>query len=232
MIIWTAFLIGFLGSFHCAGMCGPIAISLPHKNQSPFNTFINGLLYNLGRIATYTFLGVIIGIIGKGFFLAGMQRWISMGLGILLLIIAIFSINVETKIVKLKLVNDFNQWLSRSLGKLLKTGTKASLVGIGVLNGFLPCGLVYMAIAGAVSNSSILDSIEYMVFFGLGTMPMMLGLSVSGRLIPVKLKNLIRKAYPVFLILFAILFILRGLNFDVPLEIQLWHDAENMQYCH
>jgi len=232
MLIWTAFLIGFLGSFHCAGMCGPIAISIPHQDKNPLNILLNGLSYNIGRIMTYTFLGLVIGLIGKGFFLAGAQRWISMGLGILLLIIALFSINVETKIVKIKFVNDFNQWLSHNLGFLLRSKSRWSIIGIGILNGFLPCGLVYMAIAGALSHSDIWHSVQYMVFFGLGTMPMMLGLSVSGRLIPVKIKNLIRKAYPIFLILFAILFIMRGLNFDVPLEIQLWHDAENMNYCH
>ena len=180
---------------------------------------------------TYSFLGLIIGIVGQGFFMAGAQRWISIGIGVFLLTIALFSINVEAKIVQFSWVARFNQMISTNLGRLLGDNSIFGMIKLGVLNGLLPCGLVYMAIAGALSQSSFLGGMQYMLFFGMGTLPLMLGLSISGRLIPGTIKKRIKKAYPIFLVLFAILFLLRGINFDVPLEMYLWQTAENMEYC-
>ena len=94
MILWSAFLVGIVGSMHCVGMCGPIALALPYQSSTKLGQVANILLYNFGRILTYAALGILIGFFGKTFAIAGMQVYVSIGLGILLLLIAIFTINV------------------------------------------------------------------------------------------------------------------------------------------
>ncbi|MCK5087912.1 MAG: sulfite exporter TauE/SafE family protein, partial [Melioribacteraceae bacterium] len=81
MEIWAGFVIGFLGSFHCVGMCGPIALALPIGNVSNFQLVIGRILYNLGRVVTYAFFGAMFGLFGKGIAIAGLQSYVSILLG-------------------------------------------------------------------------------------------------------------------------------------------------------
>ena len=208
-------MVGLIGSVHCVGMCGPIAMALPYGKQSEFTKFKNILLYNFGRIFTYSLMGAVIGLVGKGFFVAGVQSEFSIIIGILLLIVAIFSIDVETKVIAIPFVDRLMVKLQQNLSRLLKKHTGNSLFMVGVLNGFLPCGLVYFAIVGAVSTGQLVNGILYMAFFGLGTLPMMLSISFAGSYVSVKFRNTLKKIYPVFLIGFAVLFILRGFNIEL-----------------
>jgi sulfite exporter TauE/SafE len=228
MLYWTAFTIGLLGSTHCIGMCGPIAISLPYRSWSFFRKTIDILLYNLGRVFTYSLMGFIMGLLGRGLYLSGMQKNVSVVLGIVMLVVAIFSINLESKMVKLGPIKRINDWVKRALADLMKNPHSGSLFFVGILNGFLPCGLVYMALAGAISHATVSHSVLYMAVFGLGTIPMMAGIAALGHLMSMKLKKVLRKLVPVFIILFGLMFIMRGLNFDLPLDVQLWDDIR----CH
>ena len=231
-MLWTAFTIGLFGSLHCVGMCGPIAIALPYKKENKLVMIASGLLYNLGRVTTYSLLGFFIGIIGKGVFLAGYQQTLSIGLGIMMLIIAIFSIPVESKITSLSFIKNPYIKLKTLLGKFLTQTSWKSLYITGILNGFLPCGLVYLAIIGAVSMASVEHGVAYMALFGLGTIPLMLLVSIAGSMASIRFRNIIKKLYPVFMVLFASLLIARGLNFEVPRTFNFWETAQEVPECH
>jgi sulfite exporter TauE/SafE len=232
MILWTAFSIGLVGSLHCIGMCGPIALALPYQQGSRLHALGRVLLYNTGRVLTYTALGTVIGLAGRGLFLAGVQSWMSIALGALFLIAALFSINLESRVVRLPGVHQLNTWVQSSLGRLLRRQDSASLLGIGALNGLLPCGLVYMAVAGAVTSGSAAQGAAFMALFGLGTVPMMAAVAMAGQFISLRWRNRVRKLLPVFLITFAFFFIARGLNFTVPADIRFWETMQDQPMCH
>lgn len=218
MEFWTAFLIGFIGSFHCIGMCGPIALSLPYQDVTKWRTITNTLVYNLGRIVTYSFIGLLFGVLGKGIALAGLQQWFSIGLGILMLLAAFSAFNIERQLIKIPFLDILFRKVQSNLGKLLnrKNKRKQTFFTVGILNGFLPCGLVYLAVIGAIGTGSVLGGSLYMTLFGLGTIPLMLTLALVGNLISLNIRKQIQKAIPIMLFTFAILFILRGLNLDIP----------------
>ena len=232
MALWTAFMMGLVGSLHCVGMCGPIALSLPYQGKHRLLAAGNVLLYNTGRIVTYSLLGVTIGLFGRGFFLAGFQSYVSIILGVFLLLVALFSINVESQILKIRGFQSLNAWVQKQLGRLLRKGGPDKLFFIGLLNGLLPCGLVYMGIVGAVTSGTIIDSTLYMASFGLGTLPLMMATALAGQFIKLEWRVRMRKLIPLFLIAFALLFIFRGLNFDVPTEFRFWEDMQNVPMCH
>jgi sulfite exporter TauE/SafE len=213
MELWPAFLIGFIGSAHCAGMCGPLALALPGTGNTR-STFIAGrAAYNLGRIATYGLLGAFFGLLGHGFAVAGLQRWVSLVAGAAILIAVATSRNdfalgaSATRVVG---------WLKAGLGKLFRQRTFGALFAIGVLNGFLPCGLVYAACAGAVTTGNIAAGMLYMITFGLGTVPMMLALSFAGQKIQLPLRFRLQKLIPFSLVLVGVLLLLRGMGLGIP----------------
>jgi sulfite exporter TauE/SafE len=232
MVIWTAFTMGLVGSLHCIGMCGPIALALPFRGNSRWLALGQVLIYNAGRVLTYTVLGSIIGLAGRGLFLAGMQTWLSIGLGFLFLILALFAINLERHVVRLPGIRHLHGWVQLQLGALLRSQGFLSLLGIGMLNGLLPCGLVYMAVAGAVTAGTVYDGAAFMAMFGLGTIPMMAALALLGQFIPVSWRNQVRKLLPMFLVIFALFFIARGLNFRVPADIRFWETMQETPMCH
>lgn len=232
MYLWTAFTIGLIGSLHCVGMCGPIALAMPYQAGNKWTTGLNILQYHLGRTLTYALLGGLIGLLGKGLFLAGLQKAFSIGAGVLLLVAAIYSIRAANNLIAIPLVNNLFFKLKLTLGRLLRERKASSLVLIGMLNGLLPCGLVYLAIVGAVSTGAVLSGMGYMALFGLGTVPLLLAASFAGTFASIRLRNTLRKLVPVFLVAFALLLILRGLNFDVPVNFSFWEATENQPMCH
>jgi uncharacterized protein len=232
MLIWSAFLIGMAGSLHCVGMCGPIAMALPQQGAYRWAMVGKLLLYHLGRITTYAGLGMLIGFLGQGLVLAGLQMYVSVLLGVLLLVVALLSINVETMIHRWAPVRQFQQWVRRSMGQLLNARSNSALLGLGMLNGLLPCGLVYMAVVGAVATGNVFQGAAYMALFGAGTIPLMLLTSVAGQFIDVRWRNQLRRLTPIFLIAFALLFISRGLQFELPTDIRFWEAAQDVPMCH
>jgi uncharacterized protein len=215
MEILTAFLIGFAGSIHCIGMCGPIAASLPFpSSQGSF--YLGRFLYNVGRIITYAFMGLILGAVGKGIALAGFQQALSIFLGVAILIIVLTPLRLKNYLTGYHYVNKFISPLKSSIGKLFKKNSSSSLFSIGILNGFLPCGLVYLALAGAAASGSPINGMLFMSFFGLGTAPALFSLSIFGKFMGIKWRDRLRKSIPVFAIILAIIFILRGMNLGIP----------------
>ncbi len=215
MILLQAFLLGLLGSLHCAGMCGPIALALPVKQTSWGTRLASSLLYNSGRVLTYSLLGFFLGLLGMGLFLWGVQRWVSMALGIIMILSVLLPLFLSRMRMKTGL-----QWMTpaykKVFGGLFSRTTYLSVFIIGLLNGLLPCGLVYIALAGAVVSSGPYEGALYMFLFGLGTIPVLLAVTVAGNIIGLKFRNMAKKIIPYFIILIGVLFILRGLNLGIP----------------
>ncbi|MCF6269481.1 MAG: sulfite exporter TauE/SafE family protein [Melioribacteraceae bacterium] len=216
MEIWTGFLIGFLGSFHCVGMCGPIALALPIGKQSNLQLIIGRLLYNFGRTFTYALFGAAFGLFGKGIQIAGMQKWASIILGLSILIYFLIPAKFKGKLSVTKPYQIVNNFVKKGFSKLTKNGSPSSLFVFGIVNGFLPCGFVYVALAGALTTGGALSGTLYMALFGLGTIPIMFAATLVGKFLSANLKQKINKLIPVFAIVLAIIFILRGLGLGIP----------------
>ncbi len=215
MELISALTIGLIGSFHCIGMCGPIAIALPLKNNSWFTKFFSAALYNLGRSVTYGAMGAIFGLLGKGFQLIGVQQWVSIAMGIIMILSVFFPLIFRKHINADGFVAKWVGKLKSSFKKLFSIRSYMSLWVIGLLNGLLPCGLVYMALAGAIVSGNTIHGAVYMIVFGLGTLPIMLSVSLIGNIVSLKFRNKIRKIIPIFIVIIGILFILRGMNLGI-----------------
>lgn len=215
-VILAAFTMGLLGSFHCVGMCGPLALSLPLNSNSNWAKFSGALLYNSGRIITYSVFGLLFGIIGKSFSFFGFQQWLSIIVGVLILYFVMLPEKTEG-IARKSFVTVFFERIRTSLGRQFSKKNNASLFSIGLLNGLLPCGLVYMAAAGAVATGDVLSSVTFMAFFGLGTLPIMWSVAFLGNYIGIGTRQKIRRAYPYMMMLMGFLLILRGMGLGIPL---------------
>jgi uncharacterized protein len=214
--ILSAFAIGLFGSLHCIGMCGPIAIALPVPNTSNASFLTGRLLYNIGRVLTYSFLGAIFGLLGSRFVVAGFQQGISIILGIIILIVVLMPSRYKVKVTQHPIILKISSPLKESIGVLFKKGTFSSMFLIGILNGFLPCGLVYVALAGAIASGDAVSGAAVMVLFGLGTIPAMFAATVFGKFINLGLRRKLNKLIPYFAIVLAIIFILRGMALGIP----------------
>jgi len=212
MDYFTAFILGLVGSLHCAGMCGPLALALPTTGTSVRSLVVGRVAYNAGRIVTYCVLGLIFGLVGRSLVLAGIQRWVSIALGLLLLV-GLFS---SRRLALWRPVTHLVERLKFGMSFFLRRRSTASLAVLGLLNGLLPCGLVYVAGAGATAMNGMLAGAQYMAAFGIGTVPLMLAIGLSGRLMPLPLRVQLRKAIPVSVFLLATLLILRGMSLGIP----------------
>lgn len=212
MQLWTAFLLGFVGSAHCAGMCGPLALALPHWGRGRGSFLLGRLLYNFGRIVTYALMGAVFGLLGQGVALAGLQRWVSLGLGALILVGVFVSPRFANKIPITRGVN----WLKATLGALFQRRAMPAMFGIGLLNGLLPCGLVYVACAAATATGDVLSGMRYMIAFGAGTLPLLLAISLLGTKLQFVLRFKLQRLIPVSLALVGVLLLLRGMALGIP----------------
>lgn len=209
----TAFVTGLAGSFHCAGMCGPIAFALPVNPESgTLYRLYTRFLYNAGRIITYALLGAIIGAMGFGLQLAGMQQSISMLSGVLILVFLVFRLWKPGA----GIFSGFNFSGFKFVPRLFSNASAGSLFVIGLLNGLLPCGFVYVALAGSVATQSVWGGAVFMVLFGLGTFPMMYGVSLAGQFLSLGIRKKMNSLTPVITLVIALVFIVRGLNLGIP----------------
>ncbi len=213
-LLYAALVFGLLTGFHCIGMCGPIAISLPLHNLSWLDKTLGGLTYNFGRVVTYSVLGALFGILGQGFAMAGFQQWLSIIVGALMILSALFPLFLDKIIAKSPLYSIVDS-IKAKLGLLFGKQSYKALFLIGLLNGLLPCGPVYVAIGLSLAAGSLLNGALYMAVFGLGTIPIMLSLSLAGNLFTGNLKRKIRKVVPFFVILLGIWFIFKGLGLGI-----------------
>lgn len=211
-MLWTAFLLGLAGSLHCAGMCGPLALALPATGPGRAGFLAGRLAYNAGRVATYILLGAVFGLVGRSLALVGIQRWVSLTAGALMLAALLFSTRFGTVG---PLVNGVGR-LKGLLGPLLRRRSIPSVGLLGLLNGLLPCGLVYAAGAAAATVGTVPGGMAYMGLFGLGTVPLMLALGLGAGAFPVALRLRLQRLVPVTLGIVGSLLVLRGLALGIP----------------
>lgn len=224
--------LGAISSFHCVGMCGPIAFALPVQQLSKWRASLAMFSYHLGRIITYSALGAVFGTLGRQVYLAGFQRWFSIVLGIALLLMMWQYIGTRSKI-QFGLLNRLQLKVQNWIGMLLKDQRPQAFLLLGIANGLLPCGMVYLAIAGAVSTSHLTDAIAFMTAFGLGTFPAMMALSLFGIVASISVRNRIRQLTPLVIGIMGLLLILRGLNLGIPFISPVLESArEAAVSCH
>ncbi|WP_200976981.1 sulfite exporter TauE/SafE family protein [Echinicola sp. 20G] len=211
-MIWTAFLLGFLGSFHCLGMCGPIAMAVAAADQKQYWT--RKLFYNLGRTLTYSLLGLLVGTMGWGLELAGVQQWTSIGLGVLIILFALLYRKGEQAIVQVGLYK-FVGSIKASLSYWLRKGGTVAFFMTGLINGLLPCGMVYIALLASLALSSPFEGALYMFAFGMGTVPLLFILMLGGQLFSPSKRQRLFKLMPYFAVFIGVLFIVRGLGLGI-----------------
>lgn len=209
-MIWIAFTMGLLGSLHCLGMCGPIALAIPVADPTPSKRILAVITYNIGRILVYSMFGLLAGMIGQNIALAGYQQVLSVVAGVLILLFLFTPLS--KKIVSIQAFGMFKSMF----GNLVKKKTPWSIFLLGVINGFLPCGMVYMALAGSVTTGDVLGGALFMAAFGAGTFPMMASISMMASLVSQKFRNTARSAFPYLMGAMALLLVLRGLDLGIP----------------
>jgi len=216
MEIWTGFLIGLFGSIHCIGMCGPIVLALPSTSGSNWVVLITRILYNFGRILTYAFLGAVFGLFGSRLVLIGLQQNTSILIGVIILVAVLMPVKYKNYLAQTKIYQSINSLIKFLFSRLMSRKANSSFLLFGIVNGFLPCGFVYVAIGGAVATENVLSGTLFMALFGLGTLPIMLAASILGKHINASLRSKINRIMPVLAVILAIIFILRGLNLGIP----------------
>jgi len=212
----TPLTIGLIGSFHCIGMCGPIVVALPLKKHNLLSKITGAILYNSGRVFTYSVIGILFGLLGRGIHLAGFQQWTSIILGIVMIITVLFPYFFREKITIGSLFSGFASRLIVRLKRLFTDRSYSSLLMIGILNGLLPCGLVYVAVAGAINSGTVVSGAFFMMFFGIGTIPLLLVAILAGNLIGYQVRSKMLKIVPYFVFMLGVLFILRGMSLGIP----------------
>jgi len=233
MLIAALFL-GIISSLHCIGMCGPIALLLPVDRAITSRKALQILLYHLGRLTSYGVLGLVFGLLGRGFYLAGMQQQLSIVVGVLMIAIALIPEKVFARY-------NFSQPVYRAiaavkshLGQQFKRKSPDALFTIGLLNGFLPCGMVYAALFGALAMPRLTESVGYMLLYGLGTVPLMSLVVYVQSWITVPVRQRLQQLIPVVAVGIGVLFIVRGMGLGIPYisptTTTLWVQAQ--AHCH
>lgn len=214
-MLYSALIFGLISSLHCIGMCGPIAMMLPVDRNNPAKKVIQIMIYHLGRLTAYASLGFVFGVLGKGFYMAGIQQNVSIIVGVLMITIAIVPERLFMKYNFSKPVYKIISKVKSSLGSQFKRKSPDALFTIGLLNGFLPCGMVYAALFGAIAMQNVTLGVSYMLLYGLGTIPMMSAVVFISNIVSVPLRSKLQKIIPVVAVFIGILFIIRGLGLEI-----------------
>lgn len=215
-MLLSAIILGLLGSLHCVGMCGPIAFLLPVDRNNSYKKFSQIFIYHLGRLLAYGTIGLVFGFLGKGLYVFGMQQKLSIFIGVVMILVVLLPYKIFQKYNFSKPLFKVLSKLKSRLGKELQKKSPDTFFTIGFLNGFLPCGLVYMALFAAIAMGDPWNGSLYMILFGLGTIPLMTSAIYFTGILKGTARKRIQKLIPVFVIVIGLLFILRGLGLGIP----------------
>ena len=216
-IIMAAFVLGTTSSLHCVGMCGPLAMALPVSRSGKAGAAFTFGLYHSGRIFTYVGIGVLLGITARGISISGMQQWVSIGLGLIVISVSLYGILFRKNLKAPGFIKSAQQRLTTLMVGLLNKPSGLSYFFLGICNGLLPCGMVYIAIAGALSLGDILQAALFMSFFGIGTLPALLSLSIFGLKFKAETRMIFKQVSPYLMMFVGIILLCRGLNLGIPL---------------
>ncbi len=210
-LLLSALVMGLIGSLHCAGMCGPIMLILPFQHFSPVRRGGALALYHLGRISVYATMGLVLHSF-KSLFHPQWQQGVSLTLGALLLVGGLYSFLVRGNMPSLP----WTGWVRRQASRFMGNPSFSAITVAGVLNGLLPCGLVYMALSLAATAPSAPEAALAMYAFGAGTLPMLLSITLLRQRMHFLQGANLRRFVPVMLVAFGGLFLLRGANLGIP----------------
>ncbi|MBL7719710.1 MAG: sulfite exporter TauE/SafE family protein [Flavipsychrobacter sp.] len=225
-------LMGLTGSLHCVGMCGPIMLVMPFHAMTPGRKWAAILLYHFGRVSVYALMGVVLYSF-KSVFQPQVQQYISIALGMALLVAGLLSFfpggSFSGKL-------PWSGYVQRRIGRFMAQPSLNGLFITGVLNGLLPCGLVYMALAASVNAATPAAAALSMYAFGIGTMPMLISITILKNKVSFLSYTSIRKVVPMLMLFFGFLFLLRGFNLGIPylspkLEVTKIHEVK-ASCCH
>ena len=235
-MLWSALILGLLGSFHCIGMCGPIAFLLPLDRRNKSKRMLQLLSYHTGRLLTYGLLGFVFGLLGKSLNLFGIQQQLSIIIGVSMIVMILIPSKILNRYQISKPMYMFVAKVKNAMGVYLKRKSLKTFFTLGFLNGLLPCGLVYMAVFGALASGGATYGALYLVLFGLGTIPLMTVAIYLGNFLKGKAKQNILKAIPVFVIFIGLLFILRGMGLGIkyisPSKMVTEQQIDSKYNCH
>lgn len=210
-MIVNGLLFGLISTLHCAGMCGPLAMMLPGNVRS--NRVLYASAYQLGRIGVYISIGLLVFSIGMSFSMFRMQQGLSVALGAIMVVFALMSL---FKIQGPSFIRTSFSKFSGVYSKLIAKGNLLSAFGLGMLNGLLPCGAIYVAAMYCATFTNALDASAYMFLFGIGTMPVFVAAwMMASKKFSLKLKPL-SYAYRLLPLIVGILMVLRGINLGIP----------------
>lgn len=226
---YTAFILGLAGSLHCIGMCGPLVMSLPFRKEQGTLSASRFFFYHIGKLTTYSAFGAVAGLLGSSFAFFHWQQALSFIAGGALLLLTLLPF------LKRKL--SFGTTVSTLYARLHQRATQLPssvyLFLSGLLNGLLPCGLVYAALAGAAATGHLYSAILFMFFFGLGTMPSLSSVIFLQHKMQWKYRSLLSKSSMYLSLAVALLLLLRGMNLGIPYVSPHINDtATEMSCCH
>lgn len=229
----AALLLGFLGSFHCIGMCGPIVLALPQHEQQKNIKIISSLFYNFGRVITYSVIGIVFGLLGRGLFLGGIQQTVSIITGVVIIMLVAFPFIVPAKFKQ----NSALQipMIKSAFANAFKMKSISAYFILGLINGLLPCGFVYIALSAAMLTGNATDGALFMAMFGIGTIPAMFSMNMLGSIVSLSFRNKIKKVIPAISITVGFILILRGLNLGIPYlspEMKQSKQETEVDCCH
>ncbi|AEV98302.1 hypothetical protein A4D02_22895 [Niastella koreensis] len=214
-IVTAGLVLGLISSLHCIGMCGPLMLALPVRHLEKWKQVMTIFLYNTGRVITYTLIGALLGLAGRRIYLAGFQRWFTIVLGVVMLGLA-FNYFYKQASVQPKWMQAVHIRIQQLMLRFIRSNNPGGYFLLGMANGLLPCGMVYLAIAGAVTANSVINSMLFMFLFGVGTIPAMFALGVFGLRITMPVRQQMKAAMPYVVVAMAVILILRGLNLGIP----------------
>lgn len=223
---------GVAGSLHCAGMCGPIMLFMPFHQLKGIRRAAGIALYHLARVSVYALMAWFL-FSFRDLFNPRLQQYVSITLGSVLLIAGVVSFLPVNGKWKVQL--PWSGFVKQRLGVYMGNPRLYGIAVSGMLNGLLPCGLVYMALSAALTLGSPGQAVMFTYAFGLGTMPMLIGITFFRNWIVLRKGLSLRKFTPAVVFLFGCIFFVRGLNLGIPYlspGIQVNNGTIHSSCCH
>ncbi len=217
--------IGLAGSLHCIGMCGPLVAALHVGGRLHMK---RSLIYHSGRILGYALFGALMGLIGYSMRLVITQEWLAVVAGSLLLLTFLWPTTIQRLPARWgqPMRNLRQQWM-----QWWHTGHPGIVLGMGLLNAFLPCGLVYSALAASIITASPWMGALFMALFGLANTPALFFSSHIIRALQERFGQRHKRQIQIVLMAFALLIVLRGAGLGIPMVSPKLSDTQH-SCCH
>lgn len=211
------FFMGLIGSVHCIGMCGPLVMALPIAHQTHFQKWQSIFLYHAGKISSYSVLGILLGLFGSQLPMHGVQENLSIIMGVIMLLYVILIFGIKPNWTpRIFQSNPVYTFIINKMGRLFQRKRRSTYYFIGLLNGLLPCGMIYVALTSAIATQNIFQGGLIMAFFGLGTMPALIMVAIGGQFLGGVFRKKIQNFLPMFILGMGLLLILRGMSLGIP----------------